>query len=47
MPALLDIALALLVVGGAILLGGVGMTLFRELKKGGNSDDNQNPPQGK
>lgn len=46
MPALLDIALALLVLGGAILLGGVGLSLFRELKKD-DKDDSQNPPAAK
>lgn len=41
MPALLDIALALLVVGGAILLAGVGIKLAREFNK---DDDKKNPP---
>jgi len=46
MPALLDIALALIVFAGAFFLGAVGMTLFKELTNGNNKDD-QNPPASK
>ncbi len=40
MPLLLDIALAVLVLSGALFLGSVGLTLLRELRK----DDNQQEP---
>jgi hypothetical protein len=33
MPILIDIGLVLLLFGGAILLGSVGLALFKELKK--------------
>ena len=46
MPVLLDIALALLVLAGALFLGSVALALFKELTKKDNSND-QNPPASK
>jgi multisubunit Na+/H+ antiporter MnhF subunit len=42
MPALLDIALALMVLAGAFFLGSVALALFKEIK-GGNNDQNNTP----
>jgi hypothetical protein len=39
MPALIDAALAVLVLVGAFFLGTIAMALFRELTKGKNDDD--------
>ena len=46
MPVLLDLALAVLVLAGAIFLGSVGLALFKELTKKGDNND-QAPPSGK
>lgn len=46
MPALLDLALAVLVLTGAFFLGSVGLALYKELKKD-SKDENDQPPSGK
>jgi hypothetical protein len=42
MPALLDLALAILVLSGALFLGSVGLALLKELTKKPEDKDDQN-----
>lgn len=43
MTALIDAALALLLLAGALFLGSVGLALYKELSKG-DKDENNQPP---
>jgi hypothetical protein len=45
MPLLIDLALAVLVLAGALFLGSVGLALFKELSKGNGND--KTPPSSK
>lgn len=40
MPALLDIALAILVLVGALFLGSVALEIIKDIKSGGNNGNN-------
>jgi hypothetical protein len=43
MPALLDIALAIIVLVGAFFLGSCALAIFKEVKKDGNNDNKNTP----
>lgn len=43
MPVLLDLALGVMVLAGALFLGSVAIALFKEVTKNGGKDDNNTP----
>lgn len=43
MPALIDAALAILILAGAVFLGSVGLALFKALKEDKKNDDTTKP----